>query len=224
MITSLSVLLPVSLVKLTVSKNQLTSLDVLGETPNLTKLFADGNNLTRFPELPLSLKVVNLCSNLIDQQISLREFTNLTVVNLSNNKRIGDITKSTFADGCSRSSRLSLRRFEASNSRIRSVSPTAFNCQSRLRHIDISRNEIRNYHETWFRGKTKLEGIFLSGNPFISECDVKASLMKIEGYLSSGRGEEKPLNRSFQNDFKEIPCSNAGKYHNLSASQYSSSL
>lgn len=219
MLVKMPGLLPVSLQKITVSRNELSTLGNLEYLINLKMLAADKNKLEMFPRLPHTVKVVSLCSNMIDEDISLQPFSNLTAINLSNNTNIGDISMSTFSSSHSRSTPSNLRAFEARNAGIKYVTPNAFKCLRRLRFVDISHNEIRQYQESWFNANRALRSVHISGNPFSCDCDVKSSLAHISSTIHS-KGKwglrQKDLidtarSRSFHNDFQEVRCANEGK-------------
>lgn len=210
-------LLPKSLVKITVSRNELSTLGNLEYLSKLKMLAADKNKLEAFPQLPHTVKIVSLCSNLIDEDISLQPFSNLTAINLSNNTNIGDITMSTFSNSDSRSTPSTLRSFEARYAGIRSVTPNAFKCLRRLRFVDISHNEITQYQESWFIGNRALRGVHISGNPFSCDCDVRSSLAQIVSTID-GKANRKWIHmtnttrsHSFHNDFNRVRCQNEGK-------------
>lgn len=181
--------LPSGLVKITIGRNLLNSINDLRGLDRLRILRLDSNRFAHIPanQLPPSLRELSMCQNLLtpSSSLSVNNLKNLRRLRLAGNPNLGEIAASTFYTSANR-----LRDLDLRQSGLSRVSGDAFSCLGRLRAVALEGNRLTRFSSHWFRHNRALRKLTLAGNPWRCSCEFHAAIRSLESGIE-GWSEEK---------------------------------
>jgi len=177
-INSFPLSLPISLKKISVVGNILTSVGDIKYLNQLEILRLDGNNFNEVPNGPLSLQELSICSNKLTNK-ALNENTfkgleNLRRLRLSSNPQITEINSDVFYF------LREIREIDLSFCSLKNIASNAFACTSSLQYLALEGNNLSVFNRDWLMYNRRLRGVSLADNPWVCSCALTSQLKNLE--------------------------------------------